>query len=803
MVAQGSPPSKVGINHHEIVIDAPGSHADIRSRKMRLAAFVSVAILSVAAVMVLANQSSSNIEGLSTNFDWTANIFHDLPTKKHEAFYWHKLKARSALGDAIEGVAGLSHTVQKMNDDVEDSAEAIDKVAQTAKNLDGRVASNTKNIGTVNSRISDTNRRVSRTRGRVNKLSSRVNSNTRTINKAVRDLNGHRSAVMRAQRRAIARIKAMAARLEKHAGRFNRRISAESKARARGDAKLKRRIAAVDKSITAAHGRISTVDAKVERDNKQLGRLQTTVANNARGFNKRLSGVEKSTAAAHARIQAINKDVSRLTGRLNSQGKRITAVDTADQKRDSRLSRRVSGLTRRLAANARRDRSNYKGLQGRLNRESMRIDKDNTKLRRSVRSNTRRISSLRRSDKKLTRRMAKDEQTKLRLRRALDRQRARVTKLQRDLTKRLKGHSLHLNKRINKVTKGLQGRINKLKTEQKKLRAMESKFIGMYSNLRTRVGRAQSVATIANHRINRINAKIKKVRAAAGPRGRSGPPGPRGPRGRTGPRGFNGRHGRTSTRVIRRHRTIRSTRNVHVRRRRRPVATCATRTTRSNHAGVIRTGPRRGFVTVGGGMINRYPHFNKLAVFEESMPEGGHWRCDTGAGPGHLTCYNRACRFNRPVKCRNAVKGFKGSGVATAVCPRGYVATSGGLYNKWRHYKNNNSGFEGWWFSGSNKVSCDMGFGAGNFNCYARCCKMPRQVRCTTVSRRYRNSRGATLRCPRGYTVTGGGVVNHKRRGVGASNVFKYAFPNGSSAYSCKVGLGRGDFTCQARCCRF
>merc|ERR1711988_1704580 len=76
----------------------------------------------------------------------------------------------------------------------------------------------------------------------------------------------------------------------------------------------------------------------------------------------------------------------------------------------------------------------------------------------------------------------------------------------------------------------------------------------------------------------------------------------------------------------------------------KPVLTCHTRTTRSNRAGVIRTGSPGGYVSLGGGMVNNYRHWNKLGMFEEAMPEGNHFRCDTGFGPGRLTCYNRACK---------------------------------------------------------------------------------------------------------------------------------------------------------------
>merc|ERR1711998_586824 len=76
------------------------------------------------------------------------------------------------------------------------------------------------------------------------------------------------------------------------------------------------------------------------------------------------------------------------------------------------------------------------------------------------------------------------------------------------------------------------------------------------------------------------------------------------------------------------------------------VLSCHTRTARSNRAGVIRAGTPGGYVSLGGGMVNNYRSWNKLSAFEEAMPEGNHFRCDTGFGPGRLTCYNRACKTN-------------------------------------------------------------------------------------------------------------------------------------------------------------
>lgn len=219
---------------------------------------------------------------------------------------------------------------------------------------------------------------------------------------------------------------------------------------------------------------------------------------------------------------------------------------------------------------------------------------------------------------------------------------------------------------------------------------------------------------------------------------------------------------------------------------------------------MITVNPSEGYTVVGGGMKSRATAFNKLAVFEESMPEHQHWRCDIGAGPGRLDCFVRACRFQVPVKCKNVKVSKAGSGVRYASCPSGYTVMDGGLYNKRRSYKNKNSGFEGWWIDGTrNRVGGDAGFGSGAFNVYARCCNIPKSTKCVVRSHKFHLSAGGVLSCPSGYTVTGGGVVNHIRNKPSASNMFMAAHPHGRSAYRCKTGLGKGTFTCYARCCKF
>merc|ERR1712216_1045463 len=151
--------------------------------------------------------------------------------------------------------------------------------------------------------------------------------------------------------------------------------------------------------------------------------------------------------------------------------------------------------------------------------------------------------------------------------------------------------------------------------------------------------------------------------------------------------------------------------------------TCATRSTQSNNAGVIYIGAHSGYTTTGGGMYNIYRSWNAKSAFEEMMPEGDRFRCDTGFGPGQLTCYSQSCKVNGGLSCGIWSGRFTGSGSKTVNVPSGYTMTGGGLYNHYRSF-NQKAGFEessphgnGW--------KGDMGFhGWGDYTVYVRGCKV-------------------------------------------------------------------------------
>merc|ERR1711966_485678 len=114
---------------------------------------------------------------------------------------------------------------------------------------------------------------------------------------------------------------------------------------------------------------------------------------------------------------------------------------------------------------------------------------------------------------------------------------------------------------------------------------------------------------------------------------------------------------------------------------------CKTRVKGSNKAGVVRPdGGGAGFTLVGGGMNNHYRSFNKLSAFEEAFPHGNQFQCDTGFGPGRLTCYARYYKKTGMRCTTNKTSRQRKSGVAVANAPRGYTMTGGGLYNHYRHF---------------------------------------------------------------------------------------------------------------------
>jgi len=229
--------------------------------------------------------------------------------------------------------------------------------------------------------------------------------------------------------------------------------------------------------------------------------------------------------------------------------------------------------------------------------------------------------------------------------------------------------------------------------------------------------------------------------------------------------------------------------------------TCTVTTRHSNNAGVIRAPTHGGYVSTGGGMNNHYRSFNHLSAFEEMMPEGNHYRCDTGFGPGRLTCYNIQCKAGGGgLSCGIWSVRFTGSGQRTARTPGGYTMTGGGIYNHYRSF-NARAGFEDSFPDGNNGWKGDMGFGWGDYTVYVRGCRPPSGTRfdCRNVnSGHVRNH--AQVNCPGGFKLTGCGIQNHYRSWNHLA-AFEETRPHGQSCI-CDSGFGGGRQLCFARCCR-
>jgi len=199
-------------------------------------------------------------------------------------------------------------------------------------------------------------------------------------------------------------------------------------------------------------------------------------------------------------------------------------------------------------------------------------------------------------------------------------------------------------------------------------------------------------------------------------------------------------------------------------------------------------------------MGNQYRTWDKKAGFEEAMPESNHYRCDTGFGPGKLTCYARACKTNvGALSCTTRSVRFTGSGVKEAHLPVGYTMTGGGLLNHYRTW-NKKAGFEESRPNG-NSWRGDMGFGWGDYTVYVRGCKAPKGHTLNCVTRHVKGVNYNKVKCPSGYVVTGCGVNNHHRK-WDAKSGFEAVNPASNTQCDCDTAFGSGDNTCYARCCK-
>merc|ERR1711988_422058 len=92
---------------------------------------------------------------------------------------------------------------------------------------------------------------------------------------------------------------------------------------------------------------------------------------------------------------------------------------------------------------------------------------------------------------------------------------------------------------------------------------------------------------------------------------------------------------------------------------------CTGKSSSSNNAGVVKAGAASGYVMTGGGMNQRLRTWKQEAAFEEAFPSGNHYQCDTGFGPGQVTCYSQSCYAKGGLSCGTKSARFTGSGSKT------------------------------------------------------------------------------------------------------------------------------------------
>merc|ERR1711871_803722 len=94
------------------------------------------------------------------------------------------------------------------------------------------------------------------------------------------------------------------------------------------------------------------------------------------------------------------------------------------------------------------------------------------------------------------------------------------------------------------------------------------------------------------------------------------------------------------------------------------------------------------------------------------------------------SCHRKGSHW--ALECTNTHSHLSAAGVITPQAPEGYTMTGGGIKNNIRDFHNAGSAFEEA-YPVDNGFRCDMGIGAGNFDCWARSCKQGgRPMQCQT-----------------------------------------------------------------------
>lgn len=105
--------------------------------------------------------------------------------------------------------------------------------------------------------------------------------------------------------------------------------------------------------------------------------------------------------------------------------------------------------------------------------------------------------------------------------------------------------------------------------------------------------------------------------------------------------------------------------------------------------------------------------------------------------------------------------------------------------------------------SSNSEFRCDSGFGYGKLDCYSiSCSKGGQPLDCQTKkSARMQISGVARATLDAGYTMTGGGLINHYRK-MDKKAMFEGSRPDGNNKWLGDMGAGAGDFTTYVRGCK-
>merc|ERR1712070_1160699 len=150
------------------------------------------------------------------------------------------------------------------------------------------------------------------------------------------------------------------------------------------------------------------------------------------------------------------------------------------------------------------------------------------------------------------------------------------------------------------------------------------------------------------------------------------------------------------------------------------------------------------------------------------------------------------------LQCKVMTARSNAAGIVKPGAWGGATLTGGGLNNHYRQW-NAKAGFENMYPDG-NHSNCDMGFGHGQVTCYGIYCKKHGPLECTTRSIKYNGSGANRADMPSGYTMTGGGILNHYRS-WNKHSAFEDSRPYSNGWYG-DMGFGSGHYTVFVRGCK-